>query len=96
MSDKKVYYKVNFDMYIEKIEVTKIVHDEKSKYFDRVQFWKIELADAFQEYWWSFVQSLWTALINADCINADKLIKTFEEYVIQYAFEFIKRDQKNA
>ena len=81
MSDKKVYYKVNFDMYIEQIEVTKIVHDEKSKYFDRVQFWKIELADAFQEYWWSFVQSLWTALINADCINADKLIKTFEEYV---------------
>ena len=96
MSDKKIYYKVNFDMYLENVEVTKIIHDEKSKYFDRVHFSKIELADAFQEYGGSFVQSLWTALINADCINADKLIKTFENYVIQYAFDFIKRNKENA
>lgn len=95
MEDKKIYYRVNFDMYIENIEVVKIIHDENSKYFDRVYFSKIDLADAFQEYGGSFVQSLWTALINADCINADKLIKTFENYVIQYAFDFIQRDQKN-
>lgn len=96
MSDKKIYYKVNFDMYLEEIEVTKIVHDERLKHFDRVRFWKIELADAFQDYGGSFVKSLWIALINADCINSDKLIKTFEEYVIQYAFEFIKPNKKNA
>ena len=50
MEDKKIYYRVNFDMYIENIEVVKIIHDENSKYFDRVYFSKIDLADAFQEY----------------------------------------------
>ena len=93
MSDKKVYYKVNFDMYIYDIEVVKIIHDKTSKHFDRVRFSKSELADAFEKYGGSFVQSLGLALRNADCINADKLIKAFENYVIEYAFEFILPDQ---
>lgn len=50
MNNKKTYYRINFDMYLETIDVTKIDYDEKERHFERVRFDKIDLADAFHEY----------------------------------------------
>lgn len=67
------------------------------KLLNSVSFYRSELSEAFENFWWSFVQSLGVCLRNADHINAEKLINTFQDYVVEYAFQFIKSDKtKNA
>lgn len=94
----KLAYKIIYDECCEFFTVNKLLtkENEKPKLINSVSFYRSELCEAFEEYGWSFVQSLGVALRNADHINAEKLIKTFDDYVVEYAFEFIKADWKNA
>ena len=94
----KIAYKIIFDELCEYFTIEKLLMKEnkKPKLMKSVSFYRSELCESFENYWWSFVKSLGACLRNADHINAKKLIKTFEEYVIVYAFDFIKEDQKNA
>lgn len=94
---KKTFNQILIDNICEFIRISKYKKENGRLYLvDDVSFYKSELADTFEKYGWSFVQSLGVALRNADHINAEKLINAFQEYVIQYAFEFIKPNKKNA
>lgn len=94
---KKTFNQILIDNICEFIRISKYKKENGNLYLiDDVSFYRSELADAFEKYGWSFVQSLGVALRKADHINAEKLINTFQEYVIQYAFEFIKPTKKNA
>lgn len=66
------------------------------KLLNSVSFYRSELSEAFENFGWSFVKSLGVCLRNADHINAEKLINTFQDYVVEYAFQFIESDKKNA
>ena len=94
----KLAYKIIYDECCEFFTVDKFLLKDKwkQKLINSVSFYRFELCEAFEEYGWSFVQSLGVALRNADHINAEKLIKAFDDYVVEYAFDFIKVDQKNA
>lgn len=94
----KIVNQIIIDPACEFITVDKFLQkgEEKFELINSVSFYRSELCEAFEEYGWSFVQSLGVCLRNADHINAEKLIKTFDDYVVEYAFEFIKADWKNA
>lgn len=53
---------------------------------------KVEIAEAFIKYWWSFVHCLWEALIHADRYNSDLVLKTWSNYVEDYFNTFILKD----
>ena len=65
------------------------------EFVDCVTFSKFDLINAFETYGGSFVKALWYCLSYADPINTKKIMETFQEYVEQYVFEFIKADKKN-
>jgi len=93
----KYFKQIIVDDLCEKIQVSKLKKTDDQLYIvDYVSFYRSELADAFEKYGWSFVQSLGACLRYADHINAKRLIESFEDYVILYAFWFIKPQKKNA
>lgn len=57
-----------------------------TKFFE---FYKTDIAKAFETYWGSFVKSLWIALYHADDINTILLLKTRKHYVKEYIEDFI-------
>lgn len=57
-----------------------------TKFFE---FYKTDIAKAFETYWGSFVKSLWIALYHADDINTVLLLKTRKHYVKEYIEDFI-------
>lgn len=50
---------------------------------------KVDVGLAFIKYGWSFVHSLWEALLHADWFNSEKLINTRKEYTEEYFNTFI-------
>jgi len=94
----KIVNQIIYDEWCEYFTIDKFLMKEnkKPKLMKSVSFYRSELCESFENYWWSFVQSLGACLRNADHINAKKLIETFQDYVVEYAFDFIKEDQKNA
>ena len=96
MKKPSLIYQLNVDDYWENFILTKIKNfGDHIEAIDRVEFSKGDLINAFEEYGGSFVQSLWHCLSCADHINTQKIMKTFQDYVNEYVFEFIKADKKN-
>ena len=96
MKKPSLIYQLNVDDYRENFILTKIKNfGDHIEATESVEFSKGDLINAFEEYGGSFVQSLWHCLSCADHINTQKIIKTFQDYVNEYAFEFIKSDKKN-
>lgn len=89
-------YQLNIDDYLyrENFILTKIKNfGDHIEVVDRVKFSKYDLINAFEEYGGSFVKSLWHCLSCADPINTKKIMETFQNYVNEYVFEFIKSDK---
>ena len=94
----RIVNRIIYDEWVEHFTIDKFLLKDKwnPELMKSVSFCRSDLCESFENYWWSFVQSLGACLRNADHINEKKLIETFQNYVVEYAFDFIKEDQKNA
>ena len=92
----KIIKQIVCDDFFEQFTFTKFRKNRDwIEFVDCVTFSKFDLINAFEKYGGSFVQSLGHCLVCADPINTKKIMETFQEYVEQYVFEFIKADKKN-
>lgn len=94
----KIVNRIIYDEWVEYFTIDKFLLKDKwnPELMKSVSFYRSDLCESFENYWWSFVKLLGACLRNADHINAKKLIETFQDYVVEYAFDFIKENQKNA
>ena len=92
---RRFYFVVDYMMAKEKPKIDYLkIHDNgyvagyttNTKFFE---FYKTDIAKAFETYWGSFVKSLWIALYHADDINTVLLLKTRKHYVKEYIEDFI-------
>lgn len=65
---------------------------------EEMVFWKSEIAEAYDKYWWSFVKALGLALYRADGANTAKILTYWTEYAKEYIEKFlypIRKKQSN-
>ena len=56
---------------------------------EEIEIFYTLIAEAFVQYWWSFVRCIGQALRHADPFNVAKILSTRPNYVQQYCNEFI-------